>query len=99
VKRLDLGVQIDLPAAFPPGIEASAYFIVAEALTTVVKHAQATHAEVRAYMADGMLRVAVRDDGTGGADPRGHGLVGIADQAITLGVGSTPKVRPAAAHW
>ena len=86
VRRLDLPVQLDVPAErFAPGIEASAYFIVAEALTNVVKHSQATRAEVTASIADGTLRVEVRDDGVGGADPGGHGLVGIADRATALG--------------
>ena len=85
-RRLDLPVQVDIPAErFAPGIEANAYFIVAEALTNVVKHAQATRAEVTASVADGTLRVEVRDDGVGGADPGGHGLVGIADRATALG--------------
>ena len=71
VARLDLPVDVDVPAErFPAEIEASAYFIVAEALTNVVKHAHAERAEVRASVADGLLRVEVRDDGIGGADPR-----------------------------
>ena len=86
VGRLDLPVQVDVPAErFPADIEASAYFIVAEALTNVVKHANAGRAEVRASVEDGMLHVEVRDDGIGGADPGGHGLVGIADRATALG--------------
>ena len=83
--RLDLPVDVDIPAErFPAEIEASAYFIVAEALTNVVKHARATRAEVRASVEDGMLRVEVRDDGIGGADPRGHGLVGMGDRVAAL---------------
>jgi signal transduction histidine kinase len=70
---------------FPAEIEASAYFIVAEALTNVIKHAHARRAGVTAAVSDGVLRVEVRDDGVGGADPRGHGLVGIADRASALG--------------
>jgi signal transduction histidine kinase len=86
VARLDLPVQVDVPAErFPAEIEASAYFIVAEALTNVVKHANAGRAEVRASVEDGVLHVEVRDDGIGGADPGGHGLVGIADRATALG--------------
>jgi signal transduction histidine kinase len=86
VARLDLPVDVEVPAErFPAEIEASAYFIVVEALTNVVKHAQATRAEVRATVGDGMLRVTVRDDGTGGADPYGHGLVGMRDRAAALG--------------
>jgi signal transduction histidine kinase len=86
VERLDLPVQVHVRSErFAAEIEASAYFIVAEALTNVVKHAQAQRAEVRASVEDGMLRVEVRDDGVGGADPHGHGLVGISDRATALG--------------
>jgi PAS domain S-box-containing protein len=84
--RLDLPVAVDIPAKrLPPETEANAYFIVCEALTNVVKHAQATSAQVTASLADGMLHVDVRDDGIGGADPRGHGLIGLRDRAMALG--------------
>ena len=86
VARLDLPVHVDVPdERFPLEIEASAYFIVAEALTNVVKHAHATRADVRATVDDGMLRVEIRDDGSGGADPEGHGIVGMDDRATALG--------------
>ena len=86
VARLDLPVAVDIAdGRFDPEIEASAYFIVAEALTNVVKHAQAGRAEVKARVEDGTLRVEVRDDGKGGADPAGHGLVGLGDRATALG--------------
>jgi signal transduction histidine kinase len=85
VSRLDLLAQVDVPdERFPPEVEASAYFIIAEALTNVVKHANARHADVRVFVDDGMLHVEVRDDGIGGADAGGHGLVGIADRATAL---------------
>ena len=84
--RLDLPVQVDVPPQrFPEEIERSAYFIVSESLTNVVKHAHARHAEVRAFVDDGMLHVDVRDDGIGGADFDGHGLVGLRDRATALG--------------
>jgi PAS domain S-box-containing protein len=86
VARLDLPVAIDVPAErLPAELEASAYFIVAEGLTNVMKHAQATRAEVKASVDDGLLQVEVRDDGIGGADPSGHGLVGMADRVSALG--------------
>jgi signal transduction histidine kinase len=86
VARLELPVQVDVPAErFSAEIEASAYFIVAEALTNVVKHAHARHAEVKASVQDAALHVAVRDDGIGGADRGGHGLVGIGDRVTALG--------------
>jgi PAS domain S-box-containing protein len=86
VTRLDVPVEVGVPARrFPAEIEASAYFIVAEALTNVVKHADARHAEVRAVVDDGMLHVEIRDDGIGGADPDGRGLLGLRDRATALG--------------
>jgi signal transduction histidine kinase len=85
VTRLDVPVDVDIPDdRFSAEIEASAYFIVAEALTNVVKHAQATRAEVRTSVERGMLRIEVRDDGIGGADPHSHGLVGMSDRAAAL---------------
>jgi signal transduction histidine kinase len=84
--RADLPVDVDISSErLPADIEASAYFIVAEALTNVVKHARATRATVRAAVDDGVLAVEVRDDGDGGADREGHGLVGLADRVDALG--------------
>ncbi len=67
----------DRPAA---SAEAIAYFIVAEALTNVAKHARATRAEVEVSRRGDVLRVVIRDDGIGGADPQGQGLAGLADR-------------------
>jgi signal transduction histidine kinase len=64
----------------PAAVEATAYFVVAESLTNVAKHAQATGATVLARVQDGTLNVQVRDDGVGGARPDGSGLVGLADR-------------------
>jgi signal transduction histidine kinase len=84
--RLDLAVDVDISTGrLPRDIEASAYFIVAEALTNVVKHAGASRALVSAAVDDGGLRVEVRDDGVGGANAEGYGLVGIADRVDALG--------------
>jgi PAS domain S-box-containing protein len=86
VSRLDLLVEVDVTSTrLPPEIEASAYFIVAEALTNVVKHSRAARAQVTAAIDDGTLSIEVRDDGIGGADPEGHGLLGIGDRAAALG--------------
>jgi signal transduction histidine kinase len=86
VSRLDLPVGVDVAAdRVPAEVEASAYFIVAEALTNVVKHSHAERADVRASVADGVLGIEVRDDGIGGADPDGHGLVGMGDRVTALG--------------
>jgi signal transduction histidine kinase len=64
----------------PAAVEATAYFVVAEALTNVAKHARAGRAAVTALVEDGTLRVQVRDDGVGGARPDGSGLLGLADR-------------------
>ena len=78
-------VKIDVSVdRLPAPVEASAYFVVAEALTNVAKHSSAGHAEVVAQIDDGTLRVEVRDDGVGGARPDGTGLVGLADRLAVL---------------
>jgi signal transduction histidine kinase len=85
--RLALPVSLDVTAQrFPPALEATAYFIAAEALTNVVKHAGASSAEVTAVAEDGALQVVVRDDGAGGAQLEGSsGLLGLHDRAAALG--------------
>jgi len=86
VSRIDLPVHVDVaPGRYPPGIEASAYFVVAEALTNVMKHARAERADVKASASAGMLHLQVRDDGVGGASPEGHGLIGVEDRVTALG--------------
>ena len=67
-----------------PAVEATAYFVIAEALTNVAKHARAERADVGARVEDGMLRVDVRDDGVGGARSGGPGLLGLADRLAAL---------------
>jgi signal transduction histidine kinase len=84
--RTSIPVEIDVAVErLPPVVEATAYFVVAEALTNVVKHACAERAEVRAFVKDETLYLEVRDNGVGGAKPRGHGLVGISDRVTALG--------------
>jgi PAS domain S-box-containing protein len=68
----------------PAAVEATAYFVVAEALTNVAKHARAGRASVAARVHDGTLQVEVRDDGVGGARPDGSGLLGLADRLAAL---------------
>jgi signal transduction histidine kinase len=68
----------------PAAVEATAYFVVAEALTNVAKHARAGHAAVAARIENGALEVQVRDDGIGGARPEGSGLLGLADRLAVL---------------
>jgi signal transduction histidine kinase len=73
-------------ARLPEAAEAAAYFLVAEALTNVVKHARATHATVEVTRSDGRARIAVHDDGVGGAAvEEGSGLRGLMDRVEALG--------------
>jgi signal transduction histidine kinase len=70
---------------FPAAIEATAYFVISEALTNTVKHAQAGRVEVIMSQEHQVLLIQVKDDGRGGADPRGAGLAALADRVATLG--------------
>jgi PAS domain S-box-containing protein len=69
----------------PEQVEAAAYYLVAEALANVQKHAGAQSVLVHATADDGGLRVEVVDDGVGGADREGSGLRGLADRVEALG--------------
>jgi signal transduction histidine kinase len=83
--RMSLPVEVDVAVdRLPAEIEATAYFVVAEALTNVAKHASANGAAVTARVEDDTLRIVVRDDGVGGARPDGSGLVGLADRLAAL---------------
>jgi PAS domain S-box-containing protein len=83
--RSPVPVEIDVSVdRLPAPVEATAYFVVAEALTNMAKHSSAGRAEVVAHVEHGMLRVEVRDDGVGGASPNGTGLVGLADRLAVL---------------
>ena len=71
---------------FPPAVEAAAYFVCAESLTNIAKHAEASRVHISITQAYGRLRVAVSDDGVGGADPsRSSGLRGLRDRVEALG--------------
>ena len=83
--RMPVPVGSDVSVGrLPAAVEATAYFVVAEALTNVAKHARAGSATVAACVEDGTLRVQVRDDGVGGARPGGSGLLGLADRIAAL---------------
>jgi signal transduction histidine kinase len=69
-----------------PGVEATAYFVVSEALANTAKHASARHAAVGASCDGSLLRVEVSDDGVGGADRSGGtGLEGLNDRVAAVG--------------
>jgi signal transduction histidine kinase len=87
VSRIPLPVTVHVSVErLPAGVEATAYFIVSEALTNVLKHARAKQAMVTISAEDRRLEVEICDDGIGGADPqRGSGLIGLSDRVEALG--------------
>ena len=77
---------IDAVGRFPEQVEVAAYYVVAESLTNVAKHAHASRASVDIGRMSEELIVEVADDGVGGADSeRGSGLRGLADRVEALG--------------
>ena len=85
--RAPLPVHVDTAVERLPGdVEAAAYFLASEAVTNVVKHANATAVSLSAGRENGCLRIVVTDDGVGGAGLRpGSGLAGLADRVDALG--------------
>jgi signal transduction histidine kinase len=95
--RSALPVELDLRAArrLPEQIEVAAYYAVSEALTNAAKHAHASVVHVGLGGDDATVRLAIRDDGVGGADPvRGSGLMGLRDRIEAVG-GALTVTSPA----
>jgi signal transduction histidine kinase len=89
---VELNVRID--GRLPEPIEVGAYYMISEALTNVSKHARASVVRIDGEVREGGLHLAIRDDGTGGADPdTGSGLIGLRDRAEALG-GALEIVSP-----
>jgi signal transduction histidine kinase len=87
-RRSAIPVELDLniDRRLADQVEVAAYYIVSEALTNAAKHSHASVVKVRANVEDTDLRIAVRDDGIGGADPRqGSGLIGLVDRIEAIG--------------
>ncbi|WIX76776.1 AAA family ATPase [Amycolatopsis carbonis] len=89
-RRSPIPIALDLPPLppLPEPVQLSAYFIIAEALTNVAKHAHAASITVALDPdpATGVLRITIRDDGVGGADlTHGTGLLGLKDRAEAIG--------------
>jgi signal transduction histidine kinase/uncharacterized protein YoaH (UPF0181 family) len=87
-RRSPIPVELDVQAEsrLPEPIEVAAYYVVSEALTNAAKHARASVVHVDVQASDHVLRIAVRDDGVGGADPvGGSGLLGLKDRAEAIG--------------
>jgi signal transduction histidine kinase len=86
-ERLPVAVDVEAPEErLPDHVEATAYYIVSEALTNVVRHAEAGEARVTVRRDGPVLRCEVADDGRGGADPAsGTGILGLLDRAEAAG--------------
>ncbi len=86
-RRASVPVAVEIEERrFAATTEATAYFVVSEALANVTRHAEATRASVVARCLGPILRVEVGDDGRGGADPaRGSGLAGLEDRVAAIG--------------
>jgi len=83
--RIPVSLDVLLPKRLPEAVEVAAYFVVAESLTNVQKHAEATTASLQARVEDGWLVVGVTDDGSGGAAASpGSGLDGLAARIAAL---------------
>ena len=87
-RRSAVPVELDLRAGrrLPDHVEVAAYYAVSEALANATKHAHASAVHVELDTPDATLRLAIRDDGIGGADPaRGSGLTGLRDRIEAVG--------------
>ena len=102
VRRAGLAVDVSVEGEarpLPAGIGLSAYRIVQEALTNVLKHAHADRAHVTLRFEDDQLLVCVTDDGTGGGQSpppngQGQGLIGMRERVALIGGELTAGVRP-----
>ncbi len=86
-ERTTLPVRVDAtPGRFPQSIEVAAYYVIAEALSNIVKHAAASRVDIAVGATEHELYVEVRDDGVGGARPvGGGGLAGLDDRIAAVG--------------
>jgi signal transduction histidine kinase len=83
-------VELDIRGdrRLPEQVEVAVYYVVSEALTNTAKHADASLVRVDLDVQDSVLRLAVQDDGAGGADPaNGSGLLGLRDRVEAIGGG------------
>jgi signal transduction histidine kinase len=96
-RRSAVPVELHLHAErrLPEPVEVATYYVVSEGLTNAAKHAHASVVNVELDAHDAILRLAIRDDGIGGADPgQGSGLLGLRDRIEALG-GTLEVTSPA----
>jgi signal transduction histidine kinase len=84
--RMPLRISLEVvDHRFSPEVEGAAWFVIAEAVANVVKHAQVDEVSITVAASGRQLSVTVTDHGLGGADPCGSGLQGLADRVSALG--------------
>jgi signal transduction histidine kinase len=84
--EIPVEIEVNVEGRLPDQVEVAAYYVVAETLTNVARHAHAKTVRIEASVEDGRLCLAISDDGVGGADAaRGSGLTGLADRVQALG--------------
>jgi signal transduction histidine kinase len=96
-RRSAVPVELDLRSGrrLPGHVEVAVYYAVSEALANAAKHARASVVHVELDIPDTAVRLAIRDDGIGGADPaRGSGLTGLRDRIEAVG-GTLDVTSPA----
>jgi signal transduction histidine kinase len=82
---LPIDLHIDTDQPLPEDVQVSLYYIASEAITNVYKHAHASRVQIELSHTDSTVRLTVRDNGVGGADPaRGSGLIGLRDRVEAL---------------
>jgi signal transduction histidine kinase len=79
-----VALDVELTTRPPVTVESIAYFVVAEALTNIAKHARATNVRVTVAQVDDHTVIVVHDDGIGGAEPTGVGLTGLAGRVAAI---------------
>jgi signal transduction histidine kinase len=87
-RRSAVPVELNVGAhgRLPERVEVAAYYLASEALTNAAKHSQASVVRVEVATEGGVVLLAIRDDGIGGADPtQGSGLIGLSDRVEALG--------------
>ncbi len=100
---LPVELEVELEDRLPAPVEAAAYYVAAEALTNVAKHARANAVRIAVSRGNGRAVIVVADDGRGGADASGSGLRGLSDRvealagrlavASTAGAGTTLRAE------
>ena len=81
---MHVALSVDVPTRPPSAVETAAYFVVAEALANAAKHSGSEWLDIRIATVGRHLELEIRDDGAGGADPNGSGLLGLRHRVEAL---------------